>query len=172
MHIRRLLTGAAITAIGLVAFAGPASANHGPPVTKAKVIGVVRIDRNDPSVAHVLAKYRCTIADPVNHPGHLWVSVKQNDAGTVDPAIEAEGSGETGTATRWEDSHRNEVNCNGKFHTRRFTVDQVEGKSAYDTLVKGHGWVQFCLFDDTTPQGNGTTDFGEPVSSMVWARVA
>jgi hypothetical protein len=33
------------------------------------------------------------------------------------------------------------------------------------------GVVQFCLFDDTTPKGNGTTDFGEPVSSMHWKYV-
>jgi hypothetical protein len=31
--------------------------------------------------------------------------------------------------------------------------------------------VQFCLFDDTTPRGNGEDDFGEPVSSMVWTHV-
>ena len=37
--------------------------------------------------------------------------------------------------------------------------------------MKGVAWVQFCLFDDTTPQGDGETDFGQPVSSMVWANV-
>ena len=62
-------------------------------------------------------------------------------------------------------------NCDGKMHTERFTVDQVEGKAAWDTLAKGDGWVQFCLFDDTTPMGDGETDFGQPVSSMEWLPV-
>jgi hypothetical protein len=172
MSKRGLLVGAALTT-GVLAL-GPAvaagAAGRGPGTT-AKVVGTVKIDRSDPSIAHVLAQYRCTIADPQANPGHLWVSVKQNDKGTVDPAVAAEGSGGSGTATRWEDSHRNPINCNGKTHTARFTVDQLEGKSGYKTLIKGSAWVQFCLFDDTTPKGDGVTDFGQPVSSMVWARV-
>ncbi len=157
-----------VLTVGSAAPAGAAGRGHG---TTAKVVGTVKIDSSDPSVAHVLAQYRCTIADPQANPGHLWVSVKQNDKGKVDPALAAEGSGASGTATRWEDSHRNAINCNGKTHTSRFTVDQVEGKSGYKTLIKGSAWVQFCLFDDTTPKGDGVTDFGQPVSSMVWARV-
>jgi len=85
--------------------------------------------------------------------------------------IEAPIDESIGFAARWEDSHRNPIQCDGKNHVARFTVDQLEDKSAYGTLVKGKAWVQFCLFDDTTPQGNGTTDFGQPVSSMVWANV-
>jgi len=166
-----LLLGALATTAVVVAgpalSAGAAGRGHG---TTAKVVGTVKIDRSDPSVAHVLAQYRCTIADPVGNPGHLWVSVKQNDTGTKDPALAAEGSGGSGTATRWEDSHRNPVTCDGKTHTERFTVDQVE-VAGYKTLTKGVAWVQFCLFDDTTPKGNGTTDFGQPVSSMVWKHV-
>ena len=46
-----------------------------------------------------------------------------------------------------------------------------EDKQSYKTLKTGWAWVQFCLFDDTTPKGNGTTDFGEPVSSMLWKYV-
>ncbi|HEY3671304.1 MAG TPA: hypothetical protein VGN51_10250 [Acidimicrobiia bacterium] len=167
-----LLLGALLTTGVLVAgpavSAGAAGRGHG---TTAKVVGTVKIDKSVPGVAHVLAQYRCTIADPTANPGHLWVSVKQNDAGKVDPAIAAEGSGSSGTATRWEDSHRNAINCNGKTHTARFTVDQVEGKTGYKTLTKGMAWVQFCLFDDTTPKGDGVTDFGQPVSSMVWVHV-
>jgi hypothetical protein len=161
---RGLLLGTIVT-LGALAVgpgsAGAAARGHG---TTAKVVGTVKIDKADPSVAHVLAQYRCTIADPVNKPGHLWVSVKQNDAGKKDPALEGAGAGETGVATRWEDSHRNAVNCNGKTHTARFTVDQVEGKAGYKTLIKGVAYVQFCLFDDTTP--------GDvPVSSLVWKHV-
>jgi len=169
MHIRRLLVGAAIIATPIAIAAGPASGAQG---TTAKVVGTVKIDPTDPSVAYVLAQYRCTIANPTTHPGHLWVSVKQNNSGTVDSAVSAEESGfGTGAATRWEDSHRNDITCDGKTHTERFTVDQLEGKSSFGTLVKGQAWVQFCLFDDTTPQGDGGNDFGEPVSSMVWTNV-
>ena len=172
MSKRGMLVGAAVTTgilvLGPAVAAGAAGRGHG---TTAKVVGTVKIDKADPTVAHVLAQYRCTIADPQANPGHLWVSVKQNDKGKVDPAIAAEGSGSSGTATRWEDSHRNAIKCDGKTHTERFTVDQVEGKSGYKTLTKGSAWVQFCLFDDTTPKGDGVTDFGQPVSSMVWARV-
>jgi hypothetical protein len=166
-----MFIGAAVAATALVSFAGPASAAPPSQSTTAKVVGTVKIDSSDPTVAYVLAQYRCTVADPVNDPAHLWVSVKQNDAGTIDPAVAAPESGSSGAATRWEDSHRNEITCDGKTHTERFTVDQIEGKQELGTLTKGYGWVQFCLFDDTTPKGDGQTDFGEPVSSMVWAHV-
>ena len=61
--------------------------------------------------------------------------------------------------------------CDGKNHVARFSVDQLEGKQSYGSLVKGTAWVQFCLFDDTTPKGDGETDFGQPVSSTVWVNV-
>jgi hypothetical protein len=173
MDKRRILAGVSIVAIALMTV-GPASAQGNPhgATTSDKVVGTVKIDDSDPSVAYVLAQYTCTIADPENHPGHLWVSVKQNDAGTVDSTVAGEGSGFGGIATRWADSHRNDINCDGKNHVERFTVDQLEPKGAtYKTLIKGDAWVQFCLFDDTTPQGDGETDFGQPVSSMVWAHV-
>jgi hypothetical protein len=166
-----LLLGTALTLSALAigpASAGAAARGHS---TTAKVVGTVKIDKAKPGVAYVLAQYRCTVADPQNDPGHLWVSVKQNDAGKLDPALAAEGSGGSGTATRWEDSHRNPITCNGKTHTARFAVDQVEGKAGYKTLRKGVAWVQFCLFDDTTPKGDGVTDFGQPVSSTVWKHV-
>jgi hypothetical protein len=167
-----MLVAAPIAAIALASLAGSAQAAPKPKDTRAKVVGTVKIDPNDPSQAYVLAQYTCTIADPANNPGHLWVSVKQNDGGTFDPELATEGSGFGGIATRWEDSHRNPVTCDGKNHTERFAVDQLEleGLGA-GTLVKGEAWVQFCLFDDTTPKGDGVTDFGQPVSSMVWVHV-
>jgi len=168
MNLRRALVGLAVPGIALGLMAAPAAAKKAP-TTSSKVVGTVHI--TGAGVAEVQAQYTCTIADPVNHPGHLWVSVKQNAAGTEDAAVAGEGSGFGGIAARWEDSHRNPIQCDGKNHVARFTVDQVEDKSAYGALVKGQAWVQFCLFDDTTPQGNGTTDFGQPVSSMVWANV-
>jgi hypothetical protein len=171
MYVKRVLAGAVVAATAFMAAAGVAAAKPAHETT-ARVIGSVRIDRDDPSVAYVRAVYRCTVADPENQPAELWVSVKQNDTGTRDAALEAEGSGFGGTATRWEDSHRNSVDCDGRSHIGTFVVDQFEGKQTYDTLTRGHAWVQFCLFDDTTPRGDGETDFGEPVSSMVWRFVA
>lgn len=171
MRLQRVIAGAAITTTALIMSVGPAAAQPQPRPTSATVVGTVKIDPQDPSVAWVLARYSCTIQDPENHPGHLWVSVKQNESRTVDPAISEEGSGWGGTAFAWEDSHRNDITCDGMTHTQRFSVDQVEDKDTYATLAKGEAWVQFCLFDDTTPQGNGETDFGQPVSSMVWAHV-
>jgi hypothetical protein len=168
MNLRRALTGVAIPGIALGLLASPAVAKS-TATTSSKVVGTVHITSG--GTAEVEAQYTCTIADPVNHPGHLWVSVKQNSSGTFDPAVAGEGSGFGGVAARWEDSHRNPITCDGKNHVARFTVDQLEGKQAYGTLVKGTAWVQFCLFDDTTPQGDGQTDFGQPVSSMVWVNV-
>jgi hypothetical protein len=171
MQIRRMLAGAAITAVAIVPFAGAgtASASVSSHSTKAQVIPIVRLDRHDPTTAHVYATYRCSVADPVNHPGHLWVSVKQNEKGSYDKSLEAEGSGFGGVAARWEDSHRDPINCDGRFHVAEFTVDQLEGKQSYQALKRGLAYVQFCLFDDTTPQGDGQTDFGQPVSSFQWA---
>jgi hypothetical protein len=162
-----MLSAGAVVAAPSVAGAAPR-----PPSTRAKVVGTVKIDKKDPSVGYVLAQYRCTVKDAANDPAHLWVSVKQSDSGKKDPAIAQEGSGGAKVAARWSDSHRNPVTCDGKTHTSRFTVDQVEGKAGvYGTLVKGKAWVQFCLFDDTTPKGDGQTDFGQPVSSMVWKNI-
>lgn len=162
-----LLTASAVVVAPSVADAAPK-----PPKTRAKVVGTVKIDKKDASIGYVLAQYRCTVKDPVNNPAHLWVSVKQSESGRKDPAISTEGSGGSGVARRWSDSHRNPVVCDGKTRTSRFTVDQVEGKAGlYQTLIKGKAWVQFCLFDDTTPKGDGQTDFGQPVSSMVWKNI-
>jgi hypothetical protein len=170
---RGVLLATVVVGGAMVVAPSVAGAAPKPPTTKAKVVGTVKIDKNDPSIGYVLAQYRCTVkADPVNDPAHLWVSVKQSESGKKDAAIEAEGSGGGQVAKRWSDSHRNPVVCDGKTHTSRFTVDQVEGKAgAYGTLVKGKAWVQFCLFDDTTPKGDGQTDFGQPVSSMVWKNI-
>jgi hypothetical protein len=171
MQIRRLVAGAAVLAtslgtVGALATRASASPQRS---TSAKVVGTVKIDPSDPSVAYVLAQYSCTA---VNESAELWVSVKQSATGAFDPAVAGESSGFGGIAARWEDSHRNAINCDGKNHVERFTVDQVEGKAGqWGTLTKGVGWVQFCLFDDTTPRGNGEDDFGEPVSSMVWTHV-
>ncbi len=135
MGRRHILVGAMISAMALTGLAGTASAAPAPKPSVGYVIGAVRIDPNDPTVAYVKAVYRCTEADPVNDPATLWVSVKQNDAGTRDAEISGEGSGWGGVATRWEDSHRNTLDCDGRLHIGTFTIDQIEGKQGYDTLT-------------------------------------
>ena len=68
---RALLTAAvfALLGIGTVGVATAAPSKK----TDTQVIGSVRIDPNDPTVAYVTARYICE-----GGPGaHVWVSVKQ-----------------------------------------------------------------------------------------------
>lgn len=143
-------TTALVSCVGVSAVnAAPAAANE------AHLLGVVKYDPADPHVGYVHARYRCNYADPV-----LWVSVKQNDARTADPALAEEGSGGLGQATTWLDSHRNPVTCDSKWHTDYFTVDQEEpnwngGGPKPGELANGEAWVQFCL---TSGETDGVSD--------------
>jgi hypothetical protein len=62
-------------------------------------------------------------------------------------------------------SHRNGVDCDGRLHVQRFTVDQVE-TSAFGVppspLKRGAGWVQFCLFDANYPIPPENPETGMP----------
>src|SRR4051794_38187761 len=62
-----------------------------------EILGPVHI-RNDHAGVHV--RYRCNDIDT-----HLWVSVKQNRKGTIEPAVSAEGGGSNGAAPSWWMSH-------------------------------------------------------------------
>jgi hypothetical protein len=145
---------AAATLTSLVGVGGAHAAPAAP--NEAHLVGVVTYDPGDPHVGYVQARYRCDYATP-----HLWVSVKQNDARTADPALAEEGSGGLGAASTWLDSHRNPVTCDGKWHTEVFTVDQVEpnwngGGVKPGALAKGDAWVQFCL--TSGDEGDGYSD--------------
>ena len=146
-----------LAATALTTFVGVGAANAAPPAAnEAHLLGVVTFDPANPRVGSVLARYRCTYDNP-----HLWVSVKQNDDRTADPALASEGSGGLGQATTWLDSHRNPVTCDGKWHADRFTVDQVEpnwngGGVKPGALAKGEAWVQFCL--TSGDESNGYSD--------------
>ena len=131
---------AATTATTVLAGASPASAAPAQPTTQADVIGVVKVDKSDPTVATFQARYRCT------GEGTLWVSVKQTADRTADPALAQPES--SGVSAAMSHSHRNAVTCNGKWRVDTFTVDQVEW--GFGALAKGEGYVQFCLFDATT----------------------
>jgi hypothetical protein len=164
MHVRRLVAGLVVTAAALTTTAGPAAAAPRTPTTEADLIGVVRIDPTDPTVATVKARYRCT------GEGSLWVSVKQTPDRTADPRLTQEGSSTISAA--YSDSHRNPVTCTGKWQTQTFTVDQVEVpppgspwvRGGQGPLAKGEGYVQFCLFDDNFPMPQGPEGHGEPLS--------
>ena len=148
---------ATIATTALASLVGVSAAHSAPPAAnEAHIVGVVTYDPSDPHTGFVQTRYRCDYAEP-----HLWVSVKQNDGRTVDPALAGEGSGGLGDATTWLDSHRNPVTCDGRWHTQVFTVDQVEpnwngGGVKPGALARGEAWVQFCL--TSGDEGDGYSD--------------
>jgi len=165
--MKRLLAGAvgiAATA-GAVAVAAPAdAADHATPPTFAHVLGVVHIDKSDPTVGHLQAIYRCTA---VQTQPELWVSVKQVGSRRADPQLTADGSSHLAISSGgdWSDSHRNALDCDSKVHVGTFTVDQDEiGPSGQ--LARGWGYVQFCLFDDNYPAVGDDPETLMPYSDM------
>jgi hypothetical protein len=155
------LTLTTLATTAALALAAPVAAEPAPKQTTAEIVGTVKIDPNNPTVATVHARYTCT--SPTTQQPHLWVSVKQTADRTADPRLAQEGSSTISAA--WSDSHRDPIICDGKSHTDTFTVDQLERTSpnTFGPLAKGKAWVQFCLFDATT-----TT---EPVSSMEFVNI-
>ena len=128
------LVTAAVALNGGVAAAAPAGK------LDAQVIGNIRIDANDPTVAYVTARYICEGGDGA----HVWVSVKQAESGLPEQWLTEEGSG--GRAAEegaWSHSHRNSVVCDGHWHVATFTVDQEEWGDG--DLRQGQAWVQFCV---------------------------
>jgi hypothetical protein len=144
------LTAAAVSALlGLAAVAPTLAA---PPVrNEATVISHVTIDKDDPSIGYVRARYTC---QPSTEPAHLWVSVKQMADGSADPALTEEGTGFGGVADIWLQSHPTTVQCDGKPHVQVFEVNTLEslppeeggGAVGHGELVRGSAYVQFCLF--------------------------
>jgi hypothetical protein len=162
-----VVASAAVATIGIGA---PASAAPKPKPTTATVIGPVVIDRHDPTVGYVKANYRCY------GQGSLWVSVKQVGDRSKDPALKEEESSEIAITSggAWSMSHRNEVNCDGRLHVQRFTVDQVETSEfgvPLSPLERGFGWVQFCLFDDNYPIPPENPETGIPLINDGFHRV-
>jgi hypothetical protein len=125
---------AAVAVTGGIATAAPAGK------LDSQVIGNVRIDPNDPTVAYVTARYICE----GGAGAHVWVSVKQAESGLPEQWLTEEGSGaraaEEGAHSH---SHRNSVVCDGQWHVGTFTVDQEEWGGG--ELRTGQAWVQFCV---------------------------
>ncbi|HWU47962.1 MAG TPA: hypothetical protein VN133_14495 [Humibacter sp.] len=153
---RKILMTAALAGLAVFGAAAPAAVAAPVHATSAQLVGVVH--QTGPTTAEVSARYTCTgTADQL----HLWVSVKQTADRTADPALANEGSSQIAAA--WSQSHAGvmQLVCDGKNHVASFTVDQTE--QGFGTLAKGDAWVQFCLFDATTPVG--------PVSDMEFMHV-
>lgn len=154
MRLRTRALAGSVLAAGLIPFAPVVTSAHAAPQpqTTAEVISHVTIDRNDPSVGYVLARYSCS-----PEVDHLWVSVKQNADATADPQLADEGSGFGHTATTWVQSHPVTLQCDGKNHVQTFEVNTTEqqppewggGTVGYGQLQRGYGYVQFCLVSST-----------------------
>jgi hypothetical protein len=128
-----------VAAVALSSVAIGTAAEAAPPVrNQATVLGHVTIDSNDPSIGYVHARYTCQ-----PEIDHLWVSVKQAADGSADPALTGDGSGFGGIADIWVQSHPADLVCDGKNHVQVFQVDTTE--VGYGELVRGQGYVQFCL---------------------------
>ena len=141
---RALLPAAALlaVAIGTVGIATAAPSKK----TDAQVLGNVKIDSNDPTVAYVTARYICN--GGMTDQTHLWVSVKQTADRRPDRRLKAEESSSISAA--WSQNHPTaQVVCDGKWHVDTFTVSHEE--YGFGELEPGQGYVQFCLFG-----GDGT----------------
>jgi hypothetical protein len=101
----------------------------------------------DGSAAYINGKYKCYGGQENTH---LWVSVKQG------PGLDDDHTS-SGDADAWYDTNWNfendpaglTVNCDGHWHTTRYTLKQEFGE-----LVDGIAFVQFCLFDPTGNEEN------------------
>jgi hypothetical protein len=129
---------ALLAAVGTVAPAASAAPNA--PQNTAELIGVVQ--QTGAKTAEVTVRYTCDITEP-----WLWVSVKQSADRTADPRLTQPDSGGNRVAAAWSQSHdTSKLNCDGKSHVAKFTVDQA--KQGYGKLGKGEAWVQFCLIGE------------------------
>jgi hypothetical protein len=132
----------AVLAVALIATAGVATAA---PAGKsdAQVLGDVRIDPSDPTVAYVTARYICQ--NGMTEQTHLWVSVKQTAERSPDNRLKEEGSSEVSAA--WSQSHPRRVLWSAMANG---TPRQPCGVRLRHARA-GQGSVQFCLFG-----GDGT----------------
>jgi hypothetical protein len=153
---KRHIVGAVVVAAALPFCAFVTTAQAAPPTrNEATVISHVTIDKSDPTVGYVRARYTCQ-----PDIDHLWVSVKQNANATADPALTQEGSGFGHVSTTWVQSHPASLQCDGKNHVQVFKVDTTEqippefggGTVGYGQLIRGQGYVQFCLTSSTNEE--------------------
>lgn len=128
------LAGAALAVAVTPVAAIAAEEAPAPPAKTAEPLGHVK--RDGKKSATLKVRYSCKSGDT------LWISLKQTNDGKKSKALKAEGSSKVAAA--WLQSHRNPIKCDGKKHTKTFTVDKVEPGSK-GHLVKGQAWLQFCV---------------------------
>jgi curli biogenesis system outer membrane secretion channel CsgG len=111
-------TAAVVAALATAAAPAAATAAAAPPkpAKTAKAIG--KVHRTSKSEAELKVRYSCKSGTT------LWISLKQSKSGKKDKRLKKEGSSKV--AHTWLQSHRNSVTCDGKTHTKTFTVDKVE----------------------------------------------
>lgn len=140
-----------VAVLAAAAALGAASANAKPAdKLDSQVLGNVRIDPGDPTVASVTARYICSGGEGA----HVWVSVKQAESRLPERWLRQEGSGAASAA--WSHSHANTVTCDGAWHAGTFRVDQNEW--GWGALQPGQAWVQFCVIPPgAEPEAGGIT---------------
>jgi hypothetical protein len=146
----KLKTAAALAALANAAAPVAATAATKPAKT-AEAVG--KVQRTSKSTATLKVRYSCKSGTT------LWISLKQTKSGKKDARLKKEGSSKF--AHTWLQSHRNTVTCDGKKHTKTFTVDKVEPGSR-GRLKAGRAWLQFCVTDVNTLT----------VSKAGWVKVA
>jgi hypothetical protein len=149
----KLKTAAAVAALALGVAPATAPAAAPKPAKTAKAIG--KVHRASKSTAELKVRYSCKSGTT------LWISLKQSKSGAKDKRLKKEGSSQV--AHTWLQSHRNTVKCDGKKHTKKFTVDKVEPGSK-GHLKAGQAWLQFCVTEATTQKLT--------VSVARWVKVA
>src|SRR3954453_5027739 len=141
-HKRTMTAAAAALAVAVTPVAALA-AEQGAPAKTAETLSSAVIAK-DKASAKLKVRYSCKTGET------LWISLKQTKSGKKSKALKAEGSSQVAAA--WWQSHRNTIKCDGKKHTKKFTVDKVEDGSK-GTLRKGSAWLQFCV---TTGEGENS----------------
>ena len=121
----------------------------------ASSTAIGKVHRTSETTAELKVRYSCKSGST------LWISLKQSKSGKKDKRLKKEGSSKV--AHTWLQSHRNTVTCDGKKHTKKFTVDKVEPGSK-GRLKAGRAWWQFCITDATTQKLT--------VSKAGWVKVA
>jgi hypothetical protein len=109
----------------------------------------------DGSKAFVLGKYRCYGG---REGTHLWVSVKQGPR-LSEPDHTGSSYADAWYDTNWNFEHSEAgltVDCDGHWHAQRIVLKQVFGE-----LADGPGYVQFCLFDNTSTETNFPQGFAQ-----------
>jgi hypothetical protein len=137
---------AAASLIGLASVLVPTStavAEDELPAPEVSFVGDNVVVSADRTQASVLAKFRCFGGEEGTH---LWVGVKQDGADLEGPGSSARARAYYDTNYMWaEDPAGLTIDCDGQWHSTRYTVKLVEDKGL---LGRGAAWVQFCAFDN------------------------